>query len=168
MEEKNEFIIVRTFNAPLDLVWKLFTESEHLTHWWGPKDFKMKVNKLELKPGGTFHYGLESPDGSMIWGKFIYREVIPQNKIVFIMSFSDEHGATAYTPFGGSWPLETLNTMTLSAKGNKTTVTITAIPHNATAEEQQAFIEEFKGMNEGYGGSFDKLDEYILTIEKSY
>jgi uncharacterized protein YndB with AHSA1/START domain len=50
-----EFVITRTFDAPRDLVWRAFTEAEHLKHWWGPKGFKMLSCKLDLRPGGIFH-----------------------------------------------------------------------------------------------------------------
>lgn len=65
-----EFVIEREFNAPRDLVWKVFTERDHLMRWWGPKGFKMIVGKLDLKPGGLFLYGMEAPDGSEMWGKW--------------------------------------------------------------------------------------------------
>src|ERR1041385_1556257 len=70
-----EFVISRVFDAPRDLVWKAFTECEHLMHWWGPKGFKMVSCKMDFRPGGIFHYCLESPDGQKMWGKFIYREI---------------------------------------------------------------------------------------------
>ena len=56
MEEKNEIVIIREFNAPCELLFKMWTEPEHLNNWWGPKGFKVRTEKLELKPGGTFLY----------------------------------------------------------------------------------------------------------------
>ena len=69
------FIISRVFDAPRDVVWKAHTECAHLKHWWGPKGFAMTHCEIDLRPGGFFHYGLMSPDGQAIWGKFLFREV---------------------------------------------------------------------------------------------
>jgi uncharacterized protein YndB with AHSA1/START domain len=57
-----EFAISSVFDAPRDLVWEAFTERERLAQWWGPKGFKMLVSKLDLRPGGVFHYCMQSPD----------------------------------------------------------------------------------------------------------
>src|SRR5580704_13391744 len=71
----DEFAITRVFDAPREQVWKAFTESERLMRWWGPKGFTMQVAKLDLRPGGVFHYCMRSPDGRDMWGKFVYREI---------------------------------------------------------------------------------------------
>ena len=47
---------------------------------------------MDLRPGGTYHYGMQTPDGSVMWGKMVYREIVPPEKLVFINSFSDEKG----------------------------------------------------------------------------
>jgi uncharacterized protein YndB with AHSA1/START domain len=54
---------MRVFDPPRERVWKAFTESERLMHWWGPNGFSMQVAKLDLRPGGMSHYDLRSPDG---------------------------------------------------------------------------------------------------------
>jgi len=46
-------------------------------HWWGPKGFKEFTSKVDLRVGGTHHYGMKAPDGSLMWGKFTYREIVP-------------------------------------------------------------------------------------------
>lgn len=95
---ENEFVITRTFDAPRDLVWKAHTEPERLKQWWGPKGFTMLSCKVDLRPGGLFHYGMRSPDGQVMWGKFIYREIVKPERLVFIVSFSDEKGGTTRHP----------------------------------------------------------------------
>ena len=86
----DDFVLSRVLNAPRDLVWKCFTDPEHMKHWWGPKGFKVLASKMDLRPSGIYHYGLQTPNGQVMWGKFIYREIVPQEKLVFINSFSDE------------------------------------------------------------------------------
>ena len=55
-----EFTITRTFNAPRDLVWRAWTEEKQLAKWWGPKGFAIIASRMDLRPGGMYHYGLRS------------------------------------------------------------------------------------------------------------
>jgi uncharacterized protein YndB with AHSA1/START domain len=103
-----EFAILRVFDAPRDLVWKAFTKRERLAQWWGPKGFKILVSKLDLRPGGIFHYCMQSPDGQEMWGRFVYREIVAPERIVHINSFSDDKGGITRAPFSSTWPLEVL------------------------------------------------------------
>jgi uncharacterized protein YndB with AHSA1/START domain len=160
---ESEFVITRVFNAPMDLIWKAHTEPERLKQWWGPKEFKMLVATVDLRPGGMFHYGMESPDGHKMWGKFVYREIVPQTKLVIVVSFSDEKGGITRHPMAASWPLEILNTMTLSEQNGKTTMVIKGGPINATEEERNTYNSAFEGMNQGFKGTYDQLDEYLST-----
>ena len=91
-DSTREFVISRTFDAPRELVWKAFTEREHLMQWFGPKGFKMLAGTVDLRPGGTFHYGMQAPDGKTMWGKWIFREIVPPERLVTVVSFSDEQG----------------------------------------------------------------------------
>jgi uncharacterized protein YndB with AHSA1/START domain len=65
------FVISRVFDAPRDLVWRCFTDPDHMRQWWGPKGFKVLASKMDLRVGGTYHYGMSAPDGSPMWGKFV-------------------------------------------------------------------------------------------------
>ena len=100
---ERELVITRIFDAPRELVWKAWTEPERLMHWWGPKGFTVHTCKVDLRPGGVFHYGMRAPDGSDIWGKFIYREIVAPERIVFIGSFSDEKGGVTRHPMSRPW-----------------------------------------------------------------
>src|SRR5436190_428418 len=104
------FVISRAFAAPRDKVWKAWTEREQLLQWFGPKGFKMTAAKLDLRPGGTFHYCLKTPEGKALWGKFVYREITAPERIVLVNSFSDERGSLTRHPMSPTWPLETLST----------------------------------------------------------
>jgi len=160
-----ELVIARTFNAPRALVWKAFTEAEHLAQWWGPKGSEIKVNKLQFQPGGIFLYSMEMA-GKMMWGRFIYKEIIAPEKIIFINSFSDENGGITANPwFPGPWPLEIMNTVLFTEENGKTTITLHGGPINATEEEHAAFVNMMQGMNAGFKGTFDQLDEYLAKMQ---
>jgi uncharacterized protein YndB with AHSA1/START domain len=158
---ESELVITRTFDAPRDFVFKMWTEPEHLKHWWGPKGFTFGVSKFDLRPDGVFHYSMTSPDGHEMWGKFVYREFVAPERIVFIHSFSDEEGNTVRAPFGPTWPLEVLNTLTLSENEGKTTLTLRGGPVNATEEERKTYEARFESMKQGFAGTFDQLAEYL-------
>lgn len=159
--DKTELVITRIFDAPRDLVFKVWTESEQLKRWWGPKGFKLGVSRLDFHPGGVFHYSMQSPDGYEMWGKFVYREITPPEKIVFVNSFSDEEGNTVRVPFSPTWPLEVLNTLTLEEHDGKTTLTLRGGPTNATEDERKTFTGMHESMQQGFAGTFDQLVEYL-------
>ena len=157
-----DFVISRVFDAPRDLVWRSFTEPERMKQWWGPKGFKVFYVKMDLRVGGTYHYGMEAPDGKAMWGKFVFREVVPPERMVFINSFSDEAGGTTRHPGHMNWPLEMLSTFTFEdAPGGKTKFTVHWAPHNATADERKAFDEGRESMRAGWGGTMDQLEAYL-------
>ena len=79
-----ELVITRVLDAPRARVWRAWTEAEQLKHWWGPKGFTMGVCKLDFRPGGMFHYSMRTPDGHELWGRFVYREILKPERIVFI------------------------------------------------------------------------------------
>ena len=163
MENEKEFEIKRLLNAPLDLVWKVHTEAKHMQHWWGPKGFKMVKCDLDLKPGGILHYGLQAPDGSTMWGKLTYREIIPQSKLVTVVSFSDENCGITRHPMSDKWPLETINHVTFKEIAGKTEITIKSKPLNALPVEIEMFNNSFEGMNQGFGGMFETLEDYLKS-----
>ena len=158
-----EFVVQRTFNAPRALVWKAFTESNHLEKWWGPVGFKLTVLKINLRPGGTFHYSMQSK-GFTMWGRFVYREIVVPEKIVYISSFSDENGGITRAPMLSTFPLEILNVVEFTEKDGKTLLTLKGTPINATEEDTKVFIDYFASMNKGFNGTFDQLEEYLTKI----
>jgi uncharacterized protein YndB with AHSA1/START domain len=161
MAEKNELVITRVFDAPRGLVFKAWAEAERLVQWWGPKGFDVKVSQLDFRPGGIFHYGISLPDGNEMWGKFVYHEITEPERIVFVSSFSDKDGGITRAPFSQAWPLEVLNELTLTERDGKTTLTLRGGPINATDEEYKTFESAFGSMQQGFGGTFDQLDEYL-------
>lgn len=50
-----------------------------MRQWWGPNGFKVLASKMDLRPGGAYHYGMKTPNGQSMWGKFLYREIVPKN-----------------------------------------------------------------------------------------
>jgi uncharacterized protein YndB with AHSA1/START domain len=160
-----EFSISRTFDAPRELVWKAFTEAEQMKQWWGPKGATILHCKLDLRPGGIFHYRMRYMNHD-IWGKFVYREIDPPKRLVFVNSFSDEQGGVTHHPMSPTWPLEMLSTVTFDEQGGKTTFTVQWIPLNATDEEIKTFDGGRGSMQQGWSGTFDQLAAYLAKAVK--
>lgn len=158
-----EFIITRTFNAPRELVWKAWTDAAALEEWWGPKGCAIEIESLDVKPGGKFHYSMRMPDGCVMWGIFVYRELVKPERIVFVNSFSNEEGDITRAFFSETWPKEVLNVVTFVEENGKTVMTLRGHPINVTAEEQATFEGMFGSLQQGFGGTFDQLDTYLAT-----
>ncbi|MTV50896.1 SRPBCC domain-containing protein [Heliobacillus mobilis] len=162
--EISELAITRIFDAPHELVYQAWTEPRHLKHWWGPKGFTMNVLKFDLCPGGVFHYSQKSPTGQLMWGKFVYKEFIAPEKLVFISSFSDEIGNTIRAPFSPTFPAEILNILSLFMYEGKTKLTLRGAPINVTKEEYDSFVAIIEGMKQGFTGTFAQLDNYLERL----
>jgi uncharacterized protein YndB with AHSA1/START domain len=164
------FVISRVYDAPRDRVWKAWTEAERLKKWWGPAGFKVHTCKVDLRPGGFFHYGMTAPDGSDMWGKMAYREIEAPKKLVFINSFSDPKGGVTRHPWHQTWPLELLTTITFDELGSnpkehgagKTKVTVHWVPADGSSElECKTFDEGRASMNQGWGGTLGQLTNHL-------
>jgi uncharacterized protein YndB with AHSA1/START domain len=160
--QSKDFVMSRVFDAPRDLMWKCFTDPEHMKQWWGPKGVKVVKSQMDLRPGGSYLYGMQTPDGKVMWGKMVYRKIDPQDRIEFINSFSDENGGLTRHPLAPTWPLEMLSVFTFEdAPGGKTKFTVRWTPFNATAEEQQTFDAGHASMTQGWGGTLEQLATYL-------
>jgi uncharacterized protein YndB with AHSA1/START domain len=162
-----DFVITRVFDAPRDLVFKAWTDAESMAQWWGPKGYDIIVSRFEFRPGGIFHYRMQSSDGHEMWGRFVFREILAPERIVFINSFADEEGNIIRAPFfDGIWPLEVLNTVTLTNHEGGTMLELHARPLSAAEEELRIFHEAFKSMEQGYGGTLDQLADFLSKTPK--
>jgi uncharacterized protein YndB with AHSA1/START domain len=159
------FVISRTFDAPRDLVYRTWTETEHLAKWWGPKGVTVIHATNDLRPGGVMHYGMRTPDGSEIWGKWVYREVTPPRRLVFVTSFSDPEGGLTHHPMAPEFPLETLSTIDFEEAGAKTKITITWVPIRATESEHKTFDELRPSMTNGWSGTFEQYGHYLASVQ---
>lgn len=158
---ENEFVLTRVFDAPRETVWKAFTEPERLEQWWGPRGFTTRVLKLELRPGGVFLYSQLTPDGREMFGKWVYREIVAPERLVVVNSFCDANENLVRHPLSPSWPLELLSTSTLTENNGRTSLTIRAVPINASESELKTFAEAKKSMDEGFTGTLNQLAEYL-------
>ena len=78
----------RLLNAPRDLVFRMFTDPEHVGNWWGPKGFSLTNEKMDVRPGGVWQFVMHGPDGRDYANRNIYREIVEPKLLVM------EHDST--------------------------------------------------------------------------
>lgn len=143
-----ELVMTRDFDAPRRLVFEAWTNPEHLPHWMlGPEGWTMPVCEIDLRPGGAWHFVWRRADGTEMEMRGVYREIAPPERLVSTESW------------GGNWP-ETVNTLILSEKNGKTTITQTVL--YPSKEARDAALKT--GMKEGMSMGLDRLDKYLRTM----
>lgn len=164
--DEKPFVITRVFAAPLNLLWRVWTDPLHMARWFGPAGVSIVSSKMDLRPGGVYHYGMQPPGAPVMWGKWVVREVTPNTRLVFVSSFSDADGGITHHPTNAQWPLQTLSTVTFAEHagiGRGTTVVIRWIPLHATELERKTFDDGHGSMQQGWTGTLDRLQEYLPT-----
>src|SRR5258705_11539625 len=89
---KPEFVITRVVDAPPRLVFKIWTDPEHLMQWWGPQGFTTPFHEMDVRPDGAFRICMRSPDGTDHWLQGVYREVVAPERLVFTWAWEDATG----------------------------------------------------------------------------
>lgn len=156
-DASRELVITRDFDAPRELVWKAWTDPEHLMRWWGPKDYTSPVCKMDFRVGGKYLFCMRSPEGKDFWSTGTYKEIIPLEKIVVTDSFADSEGnviPASQIGMPGEWPLELQITITFEDLGDGKTKLI--LRHVGLPEGEMG---EMAG--EGWNQSLDKLAESL-------
>jgi uncharacterized protein YndB with AHSA1/START domain len=108
---------------------------------------------------------MKSADGHEMWGKWIFREIVPTEKLVVIVSFSDAKGGVTRHPLSATWPLETLSTTTFTERNGKTTLSLRWVAINATEAERKTFDSSHDSMTQGWGGTMEQLTEYLANVQ---
>ena len=167
MEKKSSgretFVINRSFDAPLDLMYEMWTDPRHFSQWLPPTGFTMEFLRTEIRPGGTSFYRMSGQGGMTMHGKVHYLIFEKPHRIVYTQQFCDEQEKISRHPMAPTWPETMLTTVTLSEEGpERTRVTVLWEPHGPTTpEERDVFIKARGGMTMGWTGSFDKLEAIL-------
>jgi uncharacterized protein YndB with AHSA1/START domain len=164
---KNLFVINRTFSAQIEQIFSIWTKPEHFSQWLAPTGFQMEFLEAEIKSGGSTFYSMGNGADLKMFGRAKYLEVKSPDRIVYTQQFCDEKGGISRHPMAPTWPETMLTTVTLASEApDQTRVTIAWEPHgHVTSEELETFIQARAGMTQGWTGSFEKLDEYLLKLQ---
>jgi uncharacterized protein YndB with AHSA1/START domain len=137
-----ELRILRELNAPIALVWEVWTDPDHLKNWWGPDGFTNTITKMDMRPGGEWDLVMHGPDGTDYRNKSIFREIVKHKKIVY------EHVSEP----------KFLATIEFEDKGETT-----LISWHMLFESREEFIRTVKTFkaDEGLEQIIEKLDQYV-------
>jgi uncharacterized protein YndB with AHSA1/START domain len=89
---ERDLSVTRTFEAPVELVWKAWTDPEHVMRWWGPTGFTSPTCEMDFREGGTTLVCMRSPQGQDLYNTWSYRKIDPMERIEFIQNFADQDG----------------------------------------------------------------------------
>ncbi|MFA6908324.1 MAG: SRPBCC domain-containing protein [Patescibacteria group bacterium] len=154
-------VIQRIFNAPIEKVWKAWTDPEEVKKWWGPKDFTAPSISIDFREGGKYLFcmrGKLAPDAPEqdMWSTGTYKEIIPMKKIVCTDSFSDKDGNVVSPKEYGMEGVPDEFEFTIyfeEAEGGKTKMTV---EHRGFPEGQDKVLAT-QGLNQ----SFDKFAQAV-------
>lgn len=145
-----ELVITRVFDAPARLVFRAWTEPEHLVHWSAPRGFTITHCEGDLRPGGAWRSCMRSPAGEDLWLGGVYREIVEGERLVFTHAWDGKDGRPGH---------ETVVTVAFTEAGGKTTM----IFRQAGFES----VEARDGHRGGWTECFDRLAEHFVTARRA-
>ena len=139
-----EIKMSRLLNAPIELVWEVWTDPEHIKNWWGPNGFTNTISKMNVSAGGEWNLVMHGPDGTDYKNKSVFREVIKHKKIVY------EHISAP----------KFMATVDFERRGNST-----FLKWHMLFESKEQFIQVVKTFkaDEGLKQNIEKLNHYLQT-----
>ncbi len=160
---KERFVINRTFDAPLSLVYDMWADPKHLAQWLAPTGYTMQFIRADARPGGSSFYFMTGNSGIKMYGRVEYLKMEKPSRLVYTQQFCDENEKVSRHPMSSTWPETMLTTVQFSEESpDQTRVTVTWEPFgNVTREELDTFIQARAGMTQGWTGSFDKLEAHL-------
>ena len=141
-----ELRLSRKLNAPIDLVWEVWTQPEHIANWWGPDGFTNTVHTMDVVPGGEWDLVMHGPDGTNYKNKSIFKEIILHKKLVY------EHITAP----------KFVATVEFQEQGDQTSISWHMLFE--TAEEFVQVVKTFKA-DEGLKQNVEKLDVYLSGLK---
>lgn len=160
-----DLTVTRIFDAPLELVWRAWTDPEFVMQWWGPDYFTSPSAKLDLRVGGTSLVCMRAPKefgGMDMYSTWVYQEIRPLERIEFIQNLSDENGqlldplALGLPP---EFPRDTRTVVTFKDRGHgRTEMTVTE--YNLPASDTEMGRNAELGLNQ----SLDKMTAIFTNV----
>ena len=163
LRHQDSFVINRSFKAPIETMFDMWTNPEHFAKWLAPTGFNMKFLRADVKEGHSSFYVMENTEGIKMYGTAEYLKIQKPNLIVYKQSFRDEKENLSRHIFDPNWPATMLTMVTFNEEeNNQTRVTIHwSLEKSATPAERETFIKGRPGMTQGWTGSLDKLEDYL-------
>jgi uncharacterized protein YndB with AHSA1/START domain len=142
----------RVFDAPRELVWKAWTEPEHIGQWWGPNGFTTTTHRMEVRAGGVWRFVMHGPDGRDYQNKITFIEVVKPERLVY------KHGNPEGEEDKGLEPVSFHVTVTFREQGGKTRLDMRSVFPSAKARD---YVVKNYGAVEGMHQTLARLGEYL-------
>ena len=130
--EKRDLVITRVFDAPVELVWKAWTDPNYVMRWWGPTNFTSPTCKIDFREGGKFVFHMRAPKdfqgGQDFYTSGVYKKIVPLKLIEFSQGLSDKDGNRIDPSAMGmpsDFPKEIPGALAFKRVGDKTELTVT-------------------------------------------
>lgn len=147
MEDNRTITLKRTFDAPIQLVWEAWTQSQHIALWWSPKGIETKVIEHNFEVGGKWLYSMPMPDGQEFLAEGEYLEIVKFEKIISLANFKPMTEGVEIQAF-------------FQAEGDKTNFTFNVVHPT----EEYRIQQEKMGIMNGWGSVFDRLSELLTNM----
>jgi uncharacterized protein YndB with AHSA1/START domain len=147
LPSEREILMTRVFDAPRDLVFKAYTDPAIIAQWWGPRNYSIVVDQLDLRVGGAWRILNKDTDGNEFGFHGEYREIVPPERLAYTFEFEGMPGHVS------------VETVIFEDLGGKTRVTSTTRFDNT--EDRDGMLQS--GMETGAAESLDRLEEYLAA-----
>ena len=161
MTDGNDLVLERTLDAPVDLVWKAYTDPEHLKKWFAPKPYEISELEMDLRPGGVFRIRMTGPDGfdTGHGTPGCVLEVVEGKKLVWTSALGPGYRPNESGEGCESFPMTAVITFA-EAGGGKTAYKAVAL-HKDLADKE---THEKMGFQEGWGTTARQLEELARSL----
>lgn len=145
MLSPDTLVVTRVFDAPRKVVFAAWTDARHAARWWGPGDFALLSCEMDVRPGGRWRRRMRSPDGVLSVKLGRYREIVPDERLVFTYADENEDGSTGP---------ETEVTVTFATEGSKTRLTL--------LQTGFASVEARDAHHDGWSSCLERFADHLL------
>ncbi|MEO7365851.1 MAG: SRPBCC family protein [Sphingomicrobium sp.] len=160
MSDTTDLKLERLLDAPRDLVWRAWTDPEHIKRWWAPRPYATPEVEIELKPGGKFFTRMTGPDGFDYSGTACVLDVVPGERVVWSTTMKGGYRPNEFTDDGcNGFPFTAIHTFE-DAGDSKTRYTATVMHMNSADAEKHSAM----GFQDGWGTCAEQLGEVARSL----
>jgi uncharacterized protein YndB with AHSA1/START domain len=126
--ERHDLVVTRVVDAPVEELWRAWTDPDLVKQWWGPEGFTAPVARMDVREGATSLVAMRSPEGQDLYNTWTYEAVDPPNRLVFTTRFADRDGKAVDPSVQGlpsEMPNEVRTEVVLRDQGGSTELTVT-------------------------------------------
>jgi len=152
---KQEIVQTRVFDAPRDLVFKAHTDPSLITQWWSPRKYTIQVDKLDVRPGGSWRIVCRDAESNEFWFHGVYHDVSPPERIVQTFEWEGLPGHASF------------ETATFEDVNGKTKVTAKSVFQSV--EDRDGMLQSMSMEGdpaEVMGEVMDRLAELLERLQK--